>query len=217
MKTEKLPQKQIHKIGIIEDDILFSSNLKTYLQKDKFFSVCLHCTSANLALKQLTNSSNNIPNILLLDINLPGQSGAEVIQLFKQYNDQMLVIMLTMEEAPEIISRSFENGANGYLLKTESLKNIYHQLLNLIQFNQPAISSLVFQSLLPKSNIKVQNLIKTLTEKEKQIIIMLKKGFMQKEIAVHFKLSINTIQFHLKNIYLKMNVHSNVDLLNLFD
>ena len=46
---------------------------------------------------------------------------------------------------------------------------------------------------------------------------MLKKGFMQKEIAVHFKLSINTIQFHLKNIYLKMDVHSNVDLLNLFD
>lgn len=217
MKTEKLPKKQIHKIGIIEDDTLFSSNLQTFLQKDKFFSVCLQCTSANLALKELTNSSNNIPNILLLDINLPRHSGTEVIQLFKQYNDQMLVIMLTMEEAPEIISRSFENGANGYLLKTESLKNIYHQLLNLIEFNQPAISTLVFQSLLPKSNIKVQNLIKTLTEKEKQIIIMLKKGFMQKEIAVHFKLSINTIQFHLKNIYLKMDVHSNVDLLNLFD
>jgi DNA-binding NarL/FixJ family response regulator len=199
-------------IGIIEDDLLFSNNLATYLLKDNCFSVCMQTNSVKQAIKYLNTPAATIPDVLLLDIHLPGQMGCEAIELLKEFNPTMLVVMLTLEDSQERIHESFANGADGYLLKTESLSGIYTQVINMVQFKQPAISGAAFKTMVPKNKNSSPVISKKLTPKENSIAELVVKGLTNKEIAYQLNLSPNTILYHMKNIYLKLNINTRVEL-----
>lgn len=210
------PIASSYRIGIIEDDLLFSNNLATYLQKDRTFSICMQANSVREAIKHLNAPAAKIPDVLLLDIHLPGQMGCEAIELIKEFNSAMLVVMLTLEDSQERIHESFENGADGYLLKTESLGAIYKQVINLLQIKQPAISQAVFKAIVPKNkNRSSAVLFKNLTPKENSIAELVVKGLSNKEIAHQLNLSPNTILYHMKNIYLKLQINTRIELVKL--
>ena len=202
-------------IGIIEDDLLFSNNLATYLLKDNSFSVCMQTNSVKQAIKYLNTPAATIPDVLLLDIHLPGQMGCEAIELMKEFNPAMVVVMLTLEDSQERIHESFANGADGYLLKTESLRGIYTQVINMVQFKQPAISGAAFKTIVQKNKKSSPVMLQKLTPKEKRIAELVVKGLTNKEIAYQLKLSPNTILYHMKNIYPKLHINTRVELVKL--
>jgi len=202
-------------VAIIEDDNLFANNLQIYLEKDKEFEVCINCISVTDSIDKLSKTSSP-PDVILLDIHLPSTSGIKAIATYKALLPGVIIIMLTLEDSGVTIQEAFKNGADGYLLKTETLGIIYNQVLNMIRFRQPALSQSVFQSALSDKPTVASKLSQVLTRKEQEVAELILKGLMYKEIAYELNLSLNTVQFHMKNIYLKFDVKSRTELLKLF-
>lgn len=212
MHSHLKPTGATYQIGIVEDDILYANNLETYLRQEKAFSICLKTNSIKQTIEYFNSPLKVIPDLMLLDIHLPGQLGSEAIALIKKFNPNMMVVMMTLEDSKEMIHASFENGADGYLLKTESLSVILNQLINMLHFKQPAISYEAFRSMLPKGENNLSAGMKNLTPKEAQIAQLVIKGFSAKKIADELKISSNTISYHMKNIYQKLNINTRVEL-----
>jgi DNA-binding NarL/FixJ family response regulator len=157
------------------------------------------------------------PDLVLMDINLPGRSGIECVTTLKSSMPQMLFLMCTSHEDNERIFDSLRAGASGYILKTEGPAKILEAIDDLFNGGSPMSGSIARKVVASFTKIEKENgLISTLTEREKMILESLSKGLMNKEVADALQISTGTVRKHIQHIYEKLQVNTRVEAVNVF-
>jgi DNA-binding NarL/FixJ family response regulator len=160
----------------------------------------------------LSGLGRDLPQVLLLDINLPGISGSEGVRLIREEYPSLQVLMLTVYDEDEHIFESICNGASGYLLKRTppaellaAIRAVHHGGAPM----SPEVARKVVQ-LFHKTG-PVEKLDNRLTPHELRLLGMLSEGYSYQAIADRLQVSINTIRDHIRNIYDKLHVHSKAE------
>jgi DNA-binding NarL/FixJ family response regulator len=154
------------------------------------------------------------PDVVLMDINLPGMSGVECVRRLKPLCPDTQFIMSTVYEDDENIFESLKAGATGYLLKKTVPARILEAITEVHQGGSPMstqIARRIIGTFQKKDAITAAD---ELTSREKEILKSLSEGLRYKEIAGKFRISIETVRSHARNIYEKLQVQSRTEALN---
>jgi DNA-binding NarL/FixJ family response regulator len=199
------------KVAIVEDVREIREGLKILINLSEGFS-CEHVYStAEQALELLPQ---NTPDVVLMDINLPGINGIECVKRLKPQCPETQFIMSTVYEDDENIYESLKAGATGYLLKKTVPVRILEAIAEVHDGGSPMstqIARRVIASFQKGDDIENSEL---LTSREKEILKNLSEGLRYKEIAAKLKISIETVRSHARRIYEKLHVQSRTEALN---
>lgn len=146
------------------------------------------------------------PDVVIMDIDMPGKSGIDGVVEIKEARPQTAIIMYTMFEDDEKLFNSLCAGANGYILKKTSPHKLFEAIKEVTEGGapmSPTIAKRVLQSFEVRSTGRQYNL----TPREKEILQLLIKGYSVKLIAAELKIAFDTARTHLRNIYQKLHVN----------
>lgn len=201
------------KVGIVEDDDDIRRTLELIVKGTPGLECVCVCENGNVAVESVPKSNCDV---VLMDINMPGISGIDCVRILKEKSPKTQFMMCTVYEEDEKIFSALRAGASGYIIKKtppaqllEAIREIYEGGAPM----SPAIARRVVQAFKPgKSELSDETI--SLTEREKEILILLSKGFRYKEIAGQLSISLDTVKRHAHNIYEKMHVQSRTDAIN---
>ena len=194
------------KVSIVEDHAGTRLNLLEVLQSAPELK-CLHAyADGETALLEIPL---DVPDVVLMDIRLPGMSGIECVVKLKEKLPQIDVLMLTMYEESDLIFESLRAGATGYLLKNMPPAELVAAVVQARMGGSPLSMRITRKIVGHFREIKKSDSEKeTLTKRENEILSLLAKGALYKEIADQLQISINTVRVHIQNVYDKLHVHS---------
>lgn len=156
------------------------------------------------------------PDVALIDIRLPGKSGIELVEFIHKNFPSILCMMCTAYDEDEKVFKALKAGAYGYLLKSTPPAEILDSIQMLVNGGSP-MSSDVARKVIASFQLPVQNSeTKNLTTREKQVLELLSKGLLYKEIAAQLSISIDTVKRHCFNIYEKFHVSNRTEAINKF-
>lgn len=158
------------------------------------------------------------PDIIMLDIRMPGINGIETLRQIKAQLPQVKIVMLTASESDSHIMEAVKAGASGYILKSanadELLANL-HRLERGELAMSPYAASMVIQQLvqpdLPEKVTQPEDLVEQLTPRETEILGLVVEGLPNKAIAVELNVSENTVKYHLKKVLQKLQVQNRTE------
>ncbi len=202
-------------VSIVEDDDGIRSSLAAMLNGSDGFRCNASYPDAESALQQIPA---NKPDVVLMDINLPGISGIECMRRLKAKSPALPIVMLTVYDDEDHVFESLKAGADGYLLKRTTRDTLTASLKDMLQGGVPMsrqIARCVIQyfrdlkqaPVARKSNVETD----TLTQREHEILQKLAEGYHYKEISTALAISIHTVRNHLRSIYDKLHVHSRTE------
>lgn len=201
------------KICIIEDvdDIL--RGLESIILRDGRFQLIQSFTNAEHAILEIPKLE---PDIVLADINLPNKSGIDCLKEVKQICPSILFIMFTIFEDSDAVFDALKAGASGYILKNTAPDKIIESLLELHEGGSPMSPKIARKVLSSFNAPSIKNPIQNvLTKREVEVLELLSKGFLYKEIADKQSISISTVKSHLNHIYQKLQVQNKTEAINL--
>ena len=146
------------------------------------------------------------PDLILMDIEMPGRTGIEATALVKKTSPEANILILTVFDDSENVLNAIKAGASGYLLKKYIANRLFSAVEEILEGGapmSPAVAKLVIQSM----QKPLQSVNYGLTEREKDVLVSLSKGNSFKLIAADCKISIDTVRTHIKHIYEKLQVH----------
>lgn len=195
------------RVVIAEDHALFRSGLKQILSLQKNLSVEGEAGSAEEAFS-LCRELN--PDLLLLDISLPGMTGIEAIPKFRQISPHIKILIISMHGTSEYVRSAFKAGANGYLLKTADINEFFlaiQTILNDNQYISTELTTSVLNTFLHNDEEDASSL-DVLTAREKEILVCVAKGLSNKEIASELNIAEKTVITHRTNFMRKLSLHN---------
>jgi len=194
-------------VWIVDDNKELCFTLSELLKQELIIGNIECFYSAESALERL-EKGETIPEIILLDIELPGMKGTEAVTEFKRISPITKVIMLSNFHTDEYVLFALKRGAFGYLVKSDDPKSII-KAIESAREGIVTLDHLVAKQLTEMANFKQPEVHNYgLTPKEKEIINIAWRGSGDEAIASELELSRDTIHTHFKNIYVKLNVHS---------
>ena len=194
-------------ILLVEDNNLFRNTLSDFINQNEKMICKYSFSSCEEALNEI-EEKDIVPDIILLDIGLPGMNGIEGIYYFKKITPVSKIIMLTIRDDDENIFKAICSGASGYLLKDSSSQKIVDSIKEVLNGGAPMNSSIAARVLKMFKDIIPEQKDYNLTSREKEILKSLVDGLSKKQIAEHLFLSYHTVDSHIRNVYEKLNVHS---------
>lgn len=197
-------------IGIADDHKLFRKGLISLLALYDDLKVVWEASDGK---ELLLKAENELPDILLVDINMPKLSGIEATKKLIQKHPKIKIIALSMYEDDGHILAMIENGAKGYLVKDSEPSEIYISIVEL--YNKGFInSSLVANTLRNKMEISglESAMFASLTDKDKQYLNLIAKGLSSKEISSILDTSFRTVEGYTEKIMLKLNAKNRIQL-----
>ena len=198
-------------VGIIEDNKKIRQLMQRYLDMQEDMSCPVATESVEEMLEHLTKFSH--PNVLLMDIQLPGMSGIDGMKIIQQKYPDIEIIMLTVYHDSHKIFDSLKAGASGYLLKHTSLPEIKDAIELLMQGGAP-MSPQIARKVITYFNDRGQKQQESnLTNREQDIVNGLVDGLSYKLIADRLDISIDTVRAHIRNIYKKLHVNSKAEVI----
>ncbi|WPV64745.1 LuxR C-terminal-related transcriptional regulator [Chitinophaga sp. LS1] len=200
------------KIGVIEEDTNYRHELVLNISRHTDLSVCLHTATTTAAQSFLQQQ----PHLLLLGMPPGTQQQIDDIKVLKSLQPAMLIVVMTADEDPQVIQQAFDKGADGYILKTDLFHNITRKLVHMLEYDQPVVSQQLFRYLLYRNKGEKPIPQTNLTKKEKEITDLVLEGLPYKSIAAKLNLSLNTIQYHMKNIFYKLGIKTKSELFKMF-
>jgi DNA-binding NarL/FixJ family response regulator len=199
-------------VSIVEDIPEVRESIERLIQGSDEFVLVSSYTNAESAIQDIPARQ---PHIVIMDINLPGINGIECIKKIKEDCPTTQFMMYTIFEDDEKVFDALASGAHGYLLKKTPRDKILNALKELHEGGAPMsthIARKVIQSFEDnRKNIQYNPL---LTNKEKELLELLSKGFLYKEIADKLHITINTVKQHIHNIYEKLHVKNRTEAVN---
>ncbi len=202
-------------VAVVEDDPNLRANLTAMLNGSSGF----HCQGAYADGKAaLRGIPANRPDVVLMDINLPGMLGTECVRQLKEITPNLPVLMLTVYDDSEQIFKSLMSGATGYLLKRTPKDKLLEAIREVDAGGAPMSRQIArrvvsfFQKVneLP-TDLQKPSVVVSLTDRENEVLAALAKGYAYKEIADQLKISFETVRTHLRTIYEKLHVHSRTE------
>jgi DNA-binding NarL/FixJ family response regulator len=150
------------------------------------------------------------PDIVLMDIDMPGINGVEAVKIIKEKRPQVKILMQTIFEENDKVFDSICAGADGYLLKNSLTDYLVPSIKELNNGGAPMSPSIAKKVLnrFQEQNPYIQKTDYKLSDREKEVLTCLMKGMSYKMIAVACNISIDTVKFHIKKIYEKLHVNS---------
>ena len=194
------------RVSIIEDDDWIRENLAAQIQQTAGFSCIGSYRDGEEALDRI---GREVPDVVMMDINLPKMSGIECVRKLKNLIPSTQILMLTVYEDSEKIFDSLLAGASGYLLKRTPQTEIMEAIADVHRGNSPMsghIARKVVQYFNQRGSAEKE--IEKLSRREREVLDHLAQGIPYKEIADVLSLSIDTVRMHIKGIYSKLHVHS---------
>ncbi|MES2707603.1 MAG: response regulator transcription factor [Verrucomicrobiota bacterium] len=192
-------------IWLIEDNAAFSGIVVRLLNDVPDFNCAPPFSSSESALKSLRHS---VPDVILLDVQLPGMNGIRAIREIKSRAPAVNVVMLTVFDEQEKIQQAVMAGASGYLLKTSSEEEIAEAVRLAAQGGSPMHRNVAGAMWKMFARLARPQQDFGLTPRETEILQGAAKGMVNKEIGDLLSMSIHTVDAHLRRIYQKLGVHS---------
>ena len=196
---------------IVEDDRAVREGLSMLIDGSAGFSCLAACPTAEEALEIIPRL---MPDVVLMDINLPGMNGIECVICIKNAWPQVQVMMLTVFDNPDGIFKSLAAGATGYMLKKTPPAKLLEAISELVAGGSPMsgeIARKVVQTFARPAMMPLPDSL--LTSREEEILSFLSKGFLYKEIAAELFISIETVRTHIRKIYQKLQVRTRTEAL----
>jgi DNA-binding NarL/FixJ family response regulator len=197
---------------IVEDLDEVRQGLSQFLSLNPEFKVLDTFKTAEEALVDLPKIN---PDIVIMDINLPGINGIECIRLVKKKVPRTQFMMFTVYENDEKVFEALKAGASGYLLKNTGLLQITESLKELYKGGSPMSSNIarklvtIFREQQPDNEP-----VEALSKRENEILQLLAKGLLYKEIADQLTISTGTVRQHIHKIYEKLHVQNRTEAIN---
>ncbi|HXG46477.1 MAG TPA: response regulator transcription factor [Methylomirabilota bacterium] len=198
-------------VAIVEDDESIRSSLALLIDGAAGFRCVSTHANAEAALARLPHVK---PDVVLMDIQLPGLSGVECVRKLKTLLPRTQTIMLTAFEDDEQVFQSLAAGACGYLLKRSRPSAILEAIDEVHRGGSPMSSHIarkVVQSFQSGPRTPAGQATAALSDREREILGLLAQGYRYKEIADRLQIAVDTVRSHLRRIYEKLHVHSRTE------
>lgn len=196
------------RITLVEDNVEYRQVIQLALELEPGMALISQFATAEIALRTLKNvSSQNKPDLILLDLRLPRMNGLTALPLFRAIAPDAKIVALTQSDREQDVLRAISLGASGYLLKSATLNEITDSIRTVMSGGAPidkGVAKFILQSLqtrLPKDEHS-----QLLSERELEILLLLSEGMVKKEIASHLNIGYSTVDTHVTHIYEKLNV-----------
>ncbi|MBC7859025.1 MAG: response regulator transcription factor [Burkholderiaceae bacterium] len=200
------------KILLVDDHTLFRSGIKLLLQRNPEFEVI---GEASDGLEGVKRAKQLMPDVVLMDLNMPGLSGLEAMQLIVEDLPGTAVLMLTVSEEAEDLSTALRNGASGYLLKNIEADYLT-QAIKRAHAGEPVVAEAMTAKLVAQfrsgQNVAAAPEREKLTPREREAMSCLARGQSNKEIARQLDVAESTVKIHVQNILKKLNLNSRVQI-----
>ena len=198
---------ELIKVLIIEDNDLFRKSLANVINKSSKMKCVGSYISAEDALKDIEQKELK-PEVVLMDIGLPGITGVECISYIKDLCPVTKIIMLTIHDDDDNIFKAVCSGASGYLLKDMQPDKIFESIEEVLNGGAPMNSNIAKKVLDLFKNMTAPVASYDLTSREQEILKLLVDGLSKKQIAEKIFLSYHTVDVHIRHIYEKLEVHT---------
>lgn len=192
------------KVMIADDHKLIREGITQLLEFDGDIQVIEQAEDGVDCLKKLETT---LPDILLLDINMPNKNGLEVLKEIRERGIDIKVLILTVHNEVEYLIKAVDIGVNGYILKdseSSELKKAIIAIMNGEEYIQPSLIPLLNSRLVNRDIDKEK--LESLTKRELEVLIEVASGMFNKEIAINLNISERTVKNHLSNIFKKIEV-----------
>ena len=200
-------------IAIVEDLDVVRNGLKDFISLSTDFLVVGSYKSGEEALQKLPETR---PDIVIMDINLPGMNGIECIRLVKDKSPGTQFMMFTVYENDDKVFEALKAGASGYLLKNTGLLQIAESVKELHEGGSPMSANIARKmvNLVRGDADKKTPFLDILSPREKEILQLLAKGLLYKEIAEQLNITTGTVRIHIHKIYEKLHVQNRTEAIN---
>jgi len=198
-----------HSIVLVEDHTLLSQAIAGIVDKFESFKVSYLCKNGSELVEQF-KSKNNIPEIVLMDINMPIMNGIETTEWITKNHPEVAVLALTVEEDENTILKMVRAGAKGYLLKDVDKQTLEIALLKIIEtgvYHSNIVTDALMNSVTGKNQDEA-----TLKENEIEFLKLICTELTYKEVADKMNLSPKTIDGYRDNLFVKLNVKNRIGL-----
>jgi len=200
-------------IAIVEDLDVVRNGLKDFISLSTDFLVVGSYKSGEEALQKLPETK---PDIVIMDINLPGMNGIECIRQVKGKSPGTQFMMFTVYENDDKVFEALKAGASGYLLKNTGLLQIAESVKELHEGGSPMSANIARKmvNLVRGDADKKTPFLDLLSPREKEILQLLAKGLLYKEIAEQLNITTGTVRIHIHRIYEKLHVQNRTEAIN---
>jgi two-component system, NarL family, nitrate/nitrite response regulator NarL len=198
------------RIILVDDHTLFRKGLAELLERDGAIKV-VAMTGDPHGVRGLLDEQR--PDVLILDLNMPGEDGINLMTQLKAEGYTAPIIILTVSEAEEDLARALRGGANGYLLKSMEPDEVIEAVQRAVKGETvvaPAMTAKLV-NLLDHKLSSSDSLLNSLTQREREILAHLAKGESNKAIARQLDISYDTVKLHVRHILAKLNLSSRVE------
>ncbi|MDB6017175.1 MAG: Two component transcriptional regulator, LuxR family [Pedosphaera sp.] len=197
------------KVAIVEDDEGIRTSLAALLRRAPSFRLVGDYADAETALKEIPLRQ---PDVVLMDINLPGMNGVECVRQLKAALPGVQFLMLTVYEDSDSLFKSFKVGASGYLLKRTASARLLEAIRDVHAGGSPMTPQLARRVVQHFSKPSADSSpVSRLTPGEKEFLDQLANGYAYKEIADRMNISIDTVRSYVRAVYEKLHVHSRTE------
>ena len=199
------------KVSIVDDNEGIRSSLAALIRRAPTLKLLGEYPDAETAVKEIPAK---VPDVVLMDINLPGMNGVECVRQLKAALPKLQVLMLTVYEDSDSLFNSFKAGASGYLLKRTASARLLEAIHEVNTGGSPMTPQLA-RRMVQFFNAPAKNpadpQMSRLTPGEREFLEQLANGYAYKEIADRMKISIDTVRSYVRTVYEKLHVHSRTE------
>lgn len=198
-----------YRIVIAEDHTILREGLKSLLSTNRELEVV---AEAEDGLSAIRNVENQKPDLILMDLSMPRMNGLEAIKEIKRRFPDTKILALTVHKTDEYIHQALQAGAEGYVLKDATHRELESAILNVLNgkgYLSPDVSRKVIEGYLDgKSSQQTESTWATLTKREREIIKLIAEGYKNREIADYLCISTKTVDKHRTNLMKKLDLHN---------
>lgn len=200
------------KIIVVDDHTIVRQGVSQALQKKENFEVVGEAESGQTAIDLV---SELCPDVIIMDINMPGLNGIQTTKQILQINSDIKVLALSMHSEKVYVMGMLNSGASAYLLKTCSIKELYNAI-NIVLSGKiylcPDIKSQIVDESLDSNHGEKRTLLSILTQREREVLKLIAEGYLTKSIAHQLTISTKTVDVHRANLKKKLGIHGTAQL-----
>ena len=207
--STKPPENTTIKVSIVDDDEGIRASLASLIRRAPALKFVGDYANAEIAIREIPQ---NPPDVVLMDINLPGMNGVECVRQLRAKLPRAQFLMLTVYEDSDSLFNSLKAGASGYLLKRTASKNLLDAIRDVHAGGSPMSPQLARRVVMFFNEPpETESNLARLTAGEREFLEQLAKGYAYKEIADRMNISIDTVRSYVRTVYEKLHVHSRTE------
>lgn len=205
------------KILIADDHTMFVDGIESILASEKDFQIIGRCYTGPEVIEFVQKET---PDILLLDVNLPGKNGMDVCKELAEIKPSVKVLAISMFNEESFVSEILNNGAKGYILKNTGREELYKAIRTVSKgdsYFSKEVTETIMKGLMNqrKASSKTNTSIPKLSRREKEVLKLIAQEFTTQEIADNLYISLKTVESHRSSLLSKLNARNSVGLVRI--